>query len=150
MKKWEISLKTDDNIHKKIELFDAKRYFDGYLKIKRTYFNSLLKTIKTSKNYKVIKAIDKIESDDQEWTLNPWILLIIKDNEKEKSFWFLIKREKDLSGLLIAIGPKEFSDYNYNNSESKREIMRIINYIIAYMNKFNCMVVLPIYINKNS
>jgi len=150
MKKWEISLKTDDNIHKKIELFDAKRYFDGYLKIKRTYFNSLLKTIKTSKNYKVIKAIDKIKSDDQEWTLNPWILLIIKDNEKEKSFWFLIKREKDLSGLLVAIGPKEFSDYNYNNSESKREIMRIINYIIAYMNKFNCMVVLPIYINKNS
>ncbi|MFO7796495.1 MAG: hypothetical protein ACQERB_11265 [Promethearchaeati archaeon] len=150
MKKWEISLKTDENFHKKIELFDAKRYFDGYLKIKRTYFNSLLKTIKTSKNYKVIKAIDKIKSDDQEWTLNPWILLIIKDNEKEKSFWFLIKREKDLSGLLVAIGPKEFSDYNYNNSENKREIMRIINYIIAYMNKFNCMVVLPTYINNNS
>jgi hypothetical protein len=147
MKKWEVSLAVEDAIKEKIHLFDAKRYFDGYLKIKRSYFNGLLNTIETSKNYTVARAIEKVESDDQDFTLNPWILLIIKDTEKSKSFWFLMKREQDLSGLLIAIGPKEFSDYNYSNSESKREIMRIINYIVAYLNKFRCMILLPNYLS---
>lgn len=148
MKKWEVSLKSNDIINETIQLFDAKRYFDGYLKIKRSYFNGLLNTIETSKNYIVARAIEKVMSNEHDLTLNPWILLIIRDTEKEKPFWFLIRREKDLSGLLIAIGPKEFSDYNYNNSESKREIMRIINYIVAYLNKFNCMILLPNYISK--
>lgn len=147
MKKWDVSLKSNEVIDKEIHLFDAKRYFDGYLKIKRSYFNGLLNTIKTSKNYTVARAIEKVVSENKDWTLNPWILLIIRDTEKEKPFWFLIKREKDLSGLLIAIGPKDFSDYNYNNSESKREIMRIINYIVAYLNKFNCMILLPNYLS---
>jgi len=147
MKKWDVSLKSNEVIDKEIHLFDAKRYFDGYLKIKRSYFNGLLNTIKTSKNYTVTRAIEKVVSENKDWTLNPWILLIIRDTEKEKPFWFLIKREKDLSGLLIAIGPKDFSDYNYNNSESKREIMRIINYIVAYLNKFNCMILLPNYLS---
>ncbi|MFX1259447.1 MAG: hypothetical protein ACFFAN_16460, partial [Promethearchaeota archaeon] len=71
-------------------------------------------------------------------------LLIVKDNEKKKPFWFFIKREKDLSGILVAIGPKSFAEYNNKNmQEAKRKIMRLINYIIAYMNKFNCVIFLP-------
>ena len=73
--------------------------------------------------------------------------MIIKDNEKEKPFWFLIKREKDISGLLVAIGPKKFADYNNNNSEAKRDLMRILNYTITYLNKFNCVILLSNYLS---
>ena len=44
------------------------------------------------------------------------MLLMVKDNEKKTSFWLFIKREKDLSGLLIAIGPKQFAEYNNSNN----------------------------------
>ncbi len=148
MKKWQITLKYEKKKEKTLELFDARRYFDGYLRIKRSYFNGLLKTINKTRNYFSGRAIEKVVSPkNEDWTLNPWILLIIKDKEKQKRFWFLIKREEDLSGLLIAIGPKEFADYNYTNSEAKREIMRIFNYIVAYLNKFNCIILLPNYLS---
>ncbi|MFX1574452.1 MAG: hypothetical protein ACFFB0_17060 [Promethearchaeota archaeon] len=142
---WKVFLKFSDDTDKILELFDAKSYFGGYLKIKRSYFNALTKTIKITKKYKIKKAIEKVIGLNQdEWTLNPWMLLIVKDIEKKKPFWFLIKREKDLSGILVAIGPKPFAEYNNKNmQESKREIMRLINYIIAYMNKFNCLIFLP-------
>jgi hypothetical protein len=146
-KKWKVLLspaKSKEKEQKEIELFDAARYFDGYLTIKRSYFNGLLQTLKTSKNYTTGRGIEKVVSPDgEDWTLNPWILLLIKDKEKGKRFWFLIKREKDLSALLVALGPKEFADYNYNNSEAKKEIMRILGYIVAYLNKFNCIIALP-------
>ena len=44
--------------------------------------------------------------DNENWTQNPWILLMIKDNEKSIPFWFLIKREKDLTGYLVRSGRK--------------------------------------------
>ncbi|TXT56309.1 MAG: hypothetical protein BAJALOKI1v1_1930001 [Promethearchaeota archaeon] len=148
MKKWQILLKYEEEKEKALELFDAARYFDGYLKIKRSYFNGLLNSIKTSKNYFSGRAIEKVISPEEEdWILNPWILMMIKDKEKQKRFWFLIRREEDLSGLLIAIGPKEFADYNYNNSEAKREIMRIFNYAVAYVTKFNVILLLPNYLS---
>ena len=76
------------------------------------------------------------------------MLLLIKDSEKKNPFWLFIKREKDLSGLLIAIGPKQFAEYNNNNTlEAKRDIKRLINYIVAYLNKFNCSVLLPNYLS---
>ncbi|MFX1314049.1 MAG: hypothetical protein ACFFHD_15795, partial [Promethearchaeota archaeon] len=82
--------------------------------------------------------------DQIDWTLNPWMLLIVKDNEKKKPFWIFIKREKDLSGILVAIGPKPFAEYNNKNiQEAKREIIQLINYIVTYMNKFNCVIFLP-------
>jgi hypothetical protein len=145
MKLWKVLLKFSDGTTKDLELFDVKPYFGGYLKIKRSYFNELVKTIKMSKKYITGRAIEKVSGpvEDDNWTYNPWMLLIVKDNEKKKPFWFFIKREKDLSGLLVAIGPKPFADYNSNNSEAKREIKRLINYIIAYLNKFNCVVLLP-------
>jgi hypothetical protein len=147
MNLWKISLKFSDGTSKDLELFDAKNYFGGYLKIKRSYFNELIKIVKMTKKYSTGRAIEKvIGPDEEEWTFNPWMLIIVKDNEKNKPFWFFIKREKDLSGLLVAIGPKPFAEYNSSNPEAKREIKRIINYIIAYLNKFNCVVLLPNYL----
>lgn len=148
MKPWKVFLKFNkSNSEKELDLFDAKSYFGGYLKIKRSYFNKLIKIIKMTKKYSTGKAIERVLSPDEEdLTLNPWMLLLIKDNEKGKSFWFFIKREKDLSGILVAIGPESFVEYNKQNSEAKREIKQIINYIIAYLNKFQVIILLPNYI----
>ena len=149
MKLWKIILKFSNgtDFKKELELFDAKSYFGGYLKIKRGYFNELAKTIKMTKKYSTGRAIERVigPENDEDWTDNPWMLFIIKDTEKNKPFWFFIKREKDLSGLLVAIGPKSYAEYNnnQNNSEARREIKRLINYIIAYLNKFHCLILLP-------
>ncbi len=149
MSTWKINLKFPDGTGNEIELYDAKSYFNGYLKLKRSYFNQLVKAIKITKKYTTGHAIEKvIGPDSKEWTLNPWMLLLIKDNEKKKPFWLFIKREKDLSGLLIAIGPKQFAEYNNSNMlETKRDLKRLINYIVAYLNKFNCSVLLPNYLS---
>ena len=149
MNPWKVFLKFEDGTEKNLELFDVKSYYGGYLKIKRSYFNELVKTIKMSKKYITGRAIEKVQGpedgEDNDWTYNPWMLLIVKDNEKNKPFWFFIKREKDLSGLLVAIGPKSYAEYTnkQNNSEARREIKRLINYIIAYLNKFHCLILLP-------
>jgi len=149
MSPWKVFLKFSDGTTKNLELEDAKPYFGGYLRIKRSYFNELVKTLKMTKTYTTGRAIEKVLAPDEgndEWTYNPWLLMIVKDNEKNKSFWFFIKRERDLSGLLVAIGPKPFADYNNNNPESRREIKQLINYIIAYFNKFRCVILLPNYL----
>jgi hypothetical protein len=149
MDTWKINLKFSDGITNNLELFDAKPYFNGYLRLKRSYFMRLIKAIKMTKKYTTGHAIESITGPDaKEWIENAWMLLLIKDNEKKNPFWILIKREKDLSGLLIAIGPKSFADYNNSNMlEAKRNIKRIINYIVAYLNKFNCSVLLPNYLS---
>ncbi len=148
MSLWKVSLKFSDGTNKELELFDAKTYFGGYLKIKRSFFNALIKSIKMTKKYLTKKAIEKVLSpDENDWTLNPWMLIAIKDNEKKMPFWLFIKREKDLSGVLVALGPKSFAEYNNKNlSEAKREIKRLVNYVIVYLNKFNCIVFLPKYL----
>lgn len=147
MKTWKVLIKYSDENIENLDLYDASSYFDGYLKIKRSFFNSLIKAIKMSKKYTTGNAIEKvINPEGEDWTLNPWMLLLVKDNEKDNTFWYLIKRESDLSGLLVAIGPKAFADYiNANTTETKRDIKRLINYLIAYLNKFNCIVLLPNY-----
>ena len=146
---WRISLRLSNGENKELELFDAKIYFGGYLKIKRSYFNALIKVIKMTKKYYTQKTIERVLGpDNSDWTYNPWMLVIVKDNERKNPFWFLIKREKDLSGILVAIGPKPYADYNNDNlSEAKREIKHLINYIIVYLNKFNCVVMLPNFLN---
>jgi len=104
MSLWKVLLKFSDGTEKELELSDAKTYFGGYLKIKRSFFNALIKSLKMTK----------------------------------------IKREKDLSGVLVAIGPKGFTEYNNKNlSDVKRELKRLVNYVITYLNKFNCIVFLP-------
>lgn len=151
MNPWKVYLKffDDTDIEQELELFDAKSFFGGYLKLKRSYFDSLVKNIKMTKKYITGKAIEKvIGPDNEDWSQNPWLLLIVKDEVKLKPFWFFIKREKDLSGLLVAIGPKTFEEYSNNDpSEARNEIKRLLNYIIAYLNKFNCVILLPNYLH---
>ena len=149
MNSWRVFLKTSDGIENTLELYDAKTYFGGYLKIKRSYFNALIKNINMTKNYFTKNVIEKvIGPDNQDWTFNPWMLIIAKDNEKNNPFWFFIKRERDLSGILVAIGPKPFAEYNNKNlSEARREIKHLINYIVSYLNKFNCIIMLPNYLH---
>ena len=150
MNPWKVYLKffNETEIAQELELYDAKSYFGGYLKIKRSYFDALIKNIKITKKYITGRAIEKVLGpDNEDWTYNPWILLIVKDEVKNKPFWFFIKREKDLTGLLVAIGPKSFNKYSMSNpSEARNEIKRLINYIITYLNKFNCVVLLPNYL----
>ena len=142
---WKIYLKLSDGMANELELYDAKAYFNGYLSLKRSYFARLVKAIKMTKKYTTGHAIERIIGPDtKDWTENAWMLLLIKDNEKKNPFWLLIKREKDLSGMLVAIGPKAFAEYNNSNIlEAKRDIKRLINYIVAYLTKFNCSVLLP-------
>ena len=148
MNLWKVFLKSSNGIEKELELFDTKNYFGGYLKIQRSFFNSLTKSIKMTKKYFTYKAIEKVLGpDEDDWTLNPWMLIVVQDNEKKKTFWFFIKREKDLTGVLVGIGPKTYADYNNQKlSEAKREIKLLINYIITYLNKFSCVVFLPKYL----
>lgn len=142
---WKILLKIEGHSDKELELIDAKSYFDGYLTIKRSYFNRLIKALKISNRYVAKRGIEKVLAPNKEdWTLNPWLLLLLKENEKNMPFWLFIKREKDLSGTLIAIGPKIFADFNNQNlSDAKRDLKRLINFIVSYIKKFECIVVLP-------
>ncbi|MFW9950367.1 MAG: hypothetical protein ACFFKA_09630, partial [Candidatus Thorarchaeota archaeon] len=142
---WKVNLTYNNNQKEKLELFDAKSYFNGYLNIKRTYFNKLVETIKITKKYNVIHGIQEvIGPDEEDWTLNAWMLLIITDDEKQNPFLLFIKRERDLSGTLVAIGPQAFAEYNDNNQdEAKHEIKRLINYLVTYLNKFHCNIFLP-------
>jgi len=143
--KWRIFLKIDGLPNEELELVDAKSYFDGYLKIKRNYFDRLIKAIKISKKYMAKRGIERVlDPNNEEWTLNPWFLLLLKENEKNMTFWMFIRREKDLSGTLIAIGPKVYADFNNQNlPDAKRDLKRLINFIVSYINKFECLVILP-------
>jgi hypothetical protein len=142
---WKILLEIEGSAKEELELEDAKSYFDGYLKIKRNYFDRLAKAIKISKKYITKRGIERVTSpNNEDWTLNPWFLLLLKENEKNMSFWLLIRREKDLSGTLIAIGPKIYADFNNQNlPDSKRDLKRLINFIVSYVNKFDCLIILP-------
>jgi hypothetical protein len=148
MNVWKVTLEFTNDIKKELDLYDVYSYFNGYLNIKRTYFNQLAKTIKMTKRYNIIHGIHKvIGPDEEDWSHNPWMLFIISDNEKENPYWLFIKREKDLSGSLVAIGPKTFADFNNSNQDNaKRDIKRLINYLVTYINKFYCSIVLPNYL----
>lgn len=102
---WRVFLKLSDGEEKELELFDAKSYFGGYLKIKRSYFNALSKTISMTKKYFTQKTIEKvIGPDDDDWTLNPWMLIVVKDNEKKNLFGFLLRGKKIYLGSLLLLG----------------------------------------------
>lgn len=142
---WRIMLKVEGLPKEELELVDAKSFFDGYLKIKRNYYDRLIKAIKISKKYITKRGIEKVISpNNEDWTLNPWFLLLLKETEKNMAFWLFMRREKDLSGTLIAIGPKIYAEFNNQNlPDSKRDLKRLINFIVSYINKFECLVILP-------
>jgi hypothetical protein len=145
---WTVSLKDGTDLKDQLKLQDSREYFEGYLKLSRNFFNQLIKAEKVTKNYIIKQGIESVENPkNDDWTLNPWILVITKDNEKEAPFWFLFKRELDLSGILVAIGPDSFIRYlNNDKSEARKDIQRIIKYLIIYLKKFDCIIFLPNYL----
>ena len=61
---WYLKFSDDNDIEQELELFDAKSFFGGYLKLKRSYFDSLVKNIKMTKTYITSKAIEKVIGPD--------------------------------------------------------------------------------------
>ena len=148
MKNWTLTVKIGEKEADHLELFDVKGFLDGYLSINRNFFDELLNIVKMIKKYTVGKGIEKINGPDKkDWTQNPWILLMFKDNEKQVPFWLLIKREKDLTGTLVAIGPENLYQYYKDSKEPDDEIKRIIEYIVSYPQKFKLSMVIPNFIS---
>lgn len=148
MKTWTISLKINDETLNDIELVDMNEIVEGYLNINRNFFDELLQIAKVLKKYAIGKGIENIIGPDKKnWTNNPWVLFMAKDNEKETPFWLLLKREKDLTGNLVGIGPQRFFDYLKSTKEPDDEIKRFIEYIIAYPQKFKLSMIIPNFIN---
>ncbi len=144
MKIWKIGIKFSDGISDPLELYDNASIFKGYLTIKRSFFDELIKQIKENPKYITGKAINKILAPDRsDWTNNPWLFLLIKDVENQKPIWLLFKRERNLDGLLVAIGPKKFANYFNSSKESDKTIKKLLNYFIAYPSKWINLVLLP-------
>jgi hypothetical protein len=144
MKKWEIKLKLGEDLEEKIELIDIKEILEGYLNLNRNFYDELLGIAKIINRYMIGKGIEEVlDPSGKDWTKNPWILFMIKDNEEEIPFRMLMKREKDLSGYLVAIGPEKFFDYLKSTKEEEEELKRFLEYIIAYPQKFQISMIIP-------
>ena len=148
MKNWQVTLKIGESSTEELSLVDTLEVLEGYLNINRTFFDELINIVRMIKKYAIGKGVEKIIGpDNKEWTNNPWILLMFKDNEKQIPFWMLIKREKDLTGYLVAIGPSKFYEYCKVSKEPDDEIKRILEYIIAYPQKFKVSIIIPNFIS---
>lgn len=147
MKKWKVSLKLEENEKNLIELVDAKEVLDGYLNINRNFYIEILNIAKIINRYMIGKGIESVtDPNGKDWSLNPWILMLIKENENDIPFRLLIKREKDLSGFLVALGPEKFVNYLKETKEEDDEIKRFLEYLIAYPQKFRISMVIPNFI----
>ncbi|MHA1611350.1 MAG: hypothetical protein ACTSYU_04785 [Promethearchaeota archaeon] len=147
MKKWKINLKIGENSEEIIELFDIKEVLEGYLNINRNFYDELLGIVKILNRYMIGKGIESVlDPKGNDWSKNPWILLMVKDTENDTPFRFLMKREKDLSGYLVGIGPEKFFDYLKSTKEEEEEIKRFLEYLIAYPQKFKISMIIPNFI----
>jgi hypothetical protein len=144
MKTWQVTVKIGEEPEDTLDLVDVREILDGYLNISRTFFDELLGIVKMIRKYAIGKGIQMVKSPDKDdWTHNPWILLLFKDNEKGIPFWLLLKREKDLTGYLVAAGPDQFLEYCKSTKEADDEIKRIMEYLIAYPQKFTLSIIIP-------
>jgi hypothetical protein len=147
MKNWNVIIKIGDEGTDNLELIDINEVLEGYLNINRTFFDELLSIVKMIRKYALGKGIEKVLGPDKEdWTQNPWVLLMLKDAEKKLPFWLLLKREKDLNGFLVAIGPDSFYQFCKASKEPDDEIKRILEYVIAYPQKFKTSIIIPNFI----
>ncbi|MBD3187775.1 hypothetical protein GF325_13145 [Candidatus Bathyarchaeota archaeon] len=106
--KWDITLVLDE-ITQEIEIIDVEKLFSAYLTVRRKFFDDLLSRITGIKHYTVGKGIDKVIGvDGEDWTKNPWVLIMARDVKDGAVFWLLFKREQNLSGTLVGVGPSEF------------------------------------------
>ena len=144
MKKWHVTVKIDDEPPEELTMYDVKDIYDSYISVNRTFFDEILAVVKMIRKYAIGKGIEKIIGPDKKlWTGNPWLLIMFKDNEIQVPFWLLLKREKDLNGTLVALGPQKFYDFCSKDKDSDDEIKRIIEYLIAYPQKFRVSIMIP-------
>ncbi|NMC59580.1 MAG: hypothetical protein GYA51_09400 [Candidatus Methanofastidiosa archaeon] len=140
-------MKIGEEPEDKLELLDVKDLLDGYLNLNRPFFDELLRNVKIIKKYAIGKGISKVTGpDEKDWTHNPWLLFMAKDNEKEVPFWFLLKREKDLTGYLVAVGPQKYYEYCETSKEADDDIKRTLEYLITYPQKFKLAILIPTFI----
>jgi len=145
---WTIKVVIEGNEQRSLILYDVKNVIGEYLSIRRNYFDELLDSFNKSKNYNVGKGIEEIiGADGKDWTKNPWILLLAKDKEKGAPFYFLFKRETDLNGFLVAIGPELFQNYLKNNREDIENLRKLLEYIVSYNQKWDVTMLIPNFVN---
>ena len=148
MKTWQIQIKIGNEQLDEIVLYDAQKILDSYLNVNRTFFDELLDIVKMINKYAVGKGIEKvIGPDNKDWTNNPWLLIMVKDKENEIPFWLLFKREKDLTGFLVAVGPEKCFEYWNSSKETDDDIKKFLEYIIAYPEKFILSIIIPNFID---
>lgn len=144
---WKIELNINNikiNDNQPLELHDLHSLIGKYIKINQTYFDELLKTIKITKKYSVSKSIRKITKNNGEsWTENPWILIIAENTDNKVPVWMLIKRENDLTGFLIAVGPDLFYENLNSSKDNIEDIRKILEYIVVYHGKWKTTVLIP-------
>ncbi len=144
--KWQITVNIEDE-KETYQLIDINKVLDGYLNINRTFFDELLDIVKMIKKYSIGKGIESVIGPDKEdWSKNSWLFIIFRDKEKQIPFWFLIKREKDLNGHLVAIGPDSCYKYFKKSEMASDEIRRIVEYLLAYPQKFETLILIPNFI----
>jgi len=146
-KAWTVILKTDSGSTSTIKLYDGNSVLGEYIQIRRNYFDDLIKEIKLNKAYSVGKYIYKVISHEgEDWTENPMILLMARNKEKDVPLWLLIKRENNLNGFLVAIGPEIFCEYLVKESERIEEIRKFLEYVVIYSQKWAITAIVPSYL----
>ena len=141
---WTIKVISDSSSPNTIKLYDGKAVLGEYIQIRRNYFDDLIKEIKTNKKYSVGKSLKKVTSPEGvDWTENPLILLMAHNKEKDVPIWLLIKRENNLNGYLLAIGPNVFCDYLAKEQERIEEIRKFLEYMVIYSQKWIISAIIP-------
>ncbi|TFG18933.1 MAG: hypothetical protein EU530_07775 [Promethearchaeota archaeon] len=144
---WSIQLSEASGSPKTIELCDGNAVLGEYIQIRRNYFDDLIKEIKLNKKYTVSKSLKEVTSPKGEnWTENPLILIVAHNKEKDVPIWLLLKRENNLNGYLIAIGPDVFCEYISKEQEKIEEIRKFLEYMVIYSLKWEILALIPTFL----
>ena len=144
---WKVTLRSDSGSTKTIKLFDGNSVLGEYIQIRRNYFDDLVKEIKINKSYKVGKYLKKVsDPNGEDWTNNPMVLIMATNKEKDIPLWLLIKRENNLNGFLVAVGPEIFCDYLVKEQERIEEIRKFLEYMVIYSQKWAISALIPTYL----
>lgn len=145
---WSVKLSENSGSTKTIKLYDGSAVLGEYIQIRRNYFDDLIKEIKLNKKYTVGKYLQKVTSPKgEDWTENPLILLMATNKEKDVPIWLLLKRENNLNGYLVAVGPKVFCDYLAKDQERIEEIRKFLEYMVIYSQKWVISAIIPAFLD---
>jgi hypothetical protein len=130
--RWVIKMRLDPEISEELKLVDLQVAFGSYMGIRKKFFEDLLTVAPNAKNYAVGKAIESVTGiDSDDWTKNSWLLVMAKELKNKAVYWLLFKRNQQMDGVLVAIGPEEFPKSILglfsNDPESRNEYLKKIN-----------------------